>query len=141
LISHRRTWPGAKEIPVAEEGLLPSFGTTLQIGRTFALVCVGWILFRAESLSDAFGIIAGIGQGLLSSAFYRDLLEWFGGRWGPLILLLCFVLAEWCGRVRWNPLPVAQWPLVVRWTAYSLIAWSLVLFGTRHVAEFIYFQF
>jgi hypothetical protein len=58
-----------------------------------------------------------------------------------MTLLAIFVIIEWCGRARWNPLPIARWPLFVRWTAYSAAAWLIILLGTRRIAEFIYFQF
>lgn len=122
-------------------GLLPSPLTAFRIFRTFVLICIGWILFRARNLSEATLICLRIAGGLIRPEFYLDLIRRIQTEWLTLGFLLVLIAIEWLGRSEWNPLPIESWPLVMRWTAYTGLAWMILLFGTRHSAEFIYFQF
>ena len=53
LTSSNRKYRGI----VAEGKLLPSWKEAIQIGTTFFLVVIGWILFRAENMEQAIGSI------------------------------------------------------------------------------------
>ena len=53
LTSSNRKYRGI----VAEGKLLPSWKEAIQIGTTFFLVVIGWILFRAENMEQAIGYI------------------------------------------------------------------------------------
>lgn len=65
LTSSNRKYRGI----VAEGKLLPSWKEAIQIGTTFFLVVIGWILFRAENMEQAIGYI---GHYNLSSAGHWD---------------------------------------------------------------------
>jgi D-alanyl-lipoteichoic acid acyltransferase DltB (MBOAT superfamily) len=134
------TKPEIPGVP-AGPGLIPTMGTLWRMVRTFSVVCVGWILFRAESVSDATGICGRIAMGLASPGFYRDLLALAQEQSLTAAVLVTFVTVEWLGRASWNPLPLGKLPVVFRWGAYSALLWCVLLFGTRHIAGFIYFQF
>lgn len=132
---------GPDNPPAPQTSLIPSAIILMRILRTFAIICVGWIFFRADTLGRAIEIIAHIIEGLFTTTFYVELVSLVAENRTVLLLVTAFNVVEWCGRERWNPLPIARWPTPVRWVAYTAAAWTILLLGTRHVAEFIYFQF
>jgi alginate O-acetyltransferase complex protein AlgI len=129
--------PGPADMPAKNVTL----GTIFRIARTFAFVCIGWIFFRAATLTDALTICARLGKGIFSAPFYTELAGVIQHHWAGLAVLIIFGGIEWLGRAHWNPLPIARWPAPARWMAYTALTWAVILFGTQHVAEFIYFQF
>lgn len=143
LVAGRLVQSTRREIPAipAGPGLVPAAGTLWRMARTFGIVCAGWVLFRADTVAEAAGICGRIVLGLASPNFYRDLLGLAQEQSLVSAILLVFVTVEWLGRASWNPLPLAKWPIGFRWVAYSTLLWCVLLFGTRHVAGFIYFQF
>ena len=74
LTSSNRKYRGI----VAEGKLLPSWKEAIQIGTTFFLVVIGWILFRAENMEQAIGYI---GRLFFYATVYRQYaFPLFGGR-------------------------------------------------------------
>ncbi|MCP5516180.1 MAG: MBOAT family protein [Verrucomicrobiales bacterium] len=109
--------------------------------RTFALVCAGWVLFRAESLGDAGRVYAALATGWLELSAWRELAGLIVAN-GPLLALVAvFVITEWRTRFRWNPLAIEDFPVAARWAVYSALFWMVLVLGSRRGAEFIYFQF
>lgn len=121
-----------------------------QILRTFAIVCIGWIFFRADSISQAFLIIRriftrnfyfGWSWGLVNRSF--DYFYWIGICTG-LILLLILELVETkeCFTV-W----LQKRKLPLRWIViYSLLVpviFVALLSSNQHIStgNFIYFNF
>lgn len=128
-----------KAVPGGEAGVrLVEVGRIL---RTFALVCVGWVLFRAESLGDARQVYAALATGWLDGANWRELGGLIVANGRLLSLLALFVITEWRTRSRWNPLSIGTVPVAVRWAIYSAVFWLVLLLGSRQAEEFIYFQF
>lgn len=132
--------------PVAPEtpggpGVLPEAVAVLRMARTFGLVCLGWIFFRAESLTEGMDICGRIAVGLFGVNFYVDLAQMCAMHAGLLGVLSVFVAVEWSGRMEWNPVRIRRWPQMCRWTLYTAIGWIILLAGTRRASEFIYFQF
>lgn len=103
----------------------------------FHLVCIGWLLFRAESLQQI---------GLMLSALFtnfawpsRIILEnlmaailFFGG---------LMMVIEWFQFKTGDLYVVLKWPLPVRVAVYLLMFYGLVIFGVQDAQSFIYFQF
>ena len=105
------------------------------MGLTFLLVMIGWILFRAKHLKEAFGYI-----GLMFTA--PPVGEVMGKRAvGWCILLL---IAEWIGRRYESPVDLFSKGIgvyaPVRWSLY-LILFLTVLIFSGNTEQFIYFQF
>lgn len=92
---------------------------------TFLLVCVGWILFRAESLTDAWTCLSRImTHPDLSVMQYSKSILFF---------VALMLLAEW-----WHlPWPRRRWQ---RWAIYYLLV-GLMLWKATASTQFIYFQF
>lgn len=118
----------------------------LRIVLTFALVCAAWVLFRAESLSDAWLIYRRL-AGLLSAGFTAR-PSVFGLSAPTAVLLFCgtaFTLAaEWLnGRKEIARRLNAQ--LVPRYLCYFFLIAAILLFGSYGPGydpqAFVYFQF
>lgn len=122
---------------VAQGHLLPSFKELLQIVVTFLLVVVGWIIFRAENINDAFNYIT-----LMATDFTPHLPE--HGK-SALLYIAILMIVEWLHRDRQFGLQISDGGGLlarreVRWTIYVILAlFTLLCAGTQE--EFIYFQF
>lgn len=144
LLAGSKAWPrGRLNLPECPGGfgLVPTPGAALRMLRTFALVTLGWVFFRARDLSEALGICARVVLGLAGPEFYGDLIRQAQREALSLGLLAALIAVEWLGRTSWNPLAIDRWPQPARWALYTAMAWGLLLFGTKHPSEFIYFQF
>jgi D-alanyl-lipoteichoic acid acyltransferase DltB (MBOAT superfamily) len=121
---------GEKTTPAALAGML----------LTFCFVSLGWVFFRASSVSDAmliWGRIAGLLSGPAVPAWLPDP---FPGP-GLAALLLGFLLLEWHGRRDEHPLRFESRPRWARWMAYTALLWGALLLGVPESRPFIYFQF
>lgn len=122
---------------VAQGRLLPSFKELLQIVVTFLLVVIGWIIFRAENINDAFNYIT-----LMATDFTPHLPE--HGK-SALLYIAILMIVEWLHRDRQFGLQISDGGgllarRTVRWTIYVILAlFTLLCAGTQE--EFIYFQF
>lgn len=121
---------------VANNRLLPTFKETFQMLFTFLLVMIGWIIFRAESISQAWDYI------------YRMCTEFHVSPivHGKKTLLYVFflLLIEWVQRRKQHGLQFTATGILrytpVRYSLYIVFALIILIFaGTQ--AEFIYFQF
>lgn len=126
------------------EGLLPNRKALVRIIFTFAIVCIGWVFFRANKLSDAWLILSR----MVSEALYLEgyFLGWEHVQDQPLgsylvLALVIMIIFEWTQRSRPHPLHFSHWPQPVRWATYLGLSVVLVLFGTYSSTRFIYFQF
>ena len=99
---------------------------------TLVLVMMGWVLFRAPSIADAWGYVCGICSMSIWSipSLITDYLLWF-----TLLMIVLMIAVEWRGREQDTaPLPHNRW---VYYAIVLLIYW----FATDKTTEFIYFQF
>jgi len=121
---------------VAEGNILPTLKELVQMLTTFSLVVVGWIFFRAASISDAFGYIA--------SLFSRSLFTLPTHKVSTLgVYIVVLLLVEWIQREKKHGL--AQFESVLRfrplrWGLYIVLIISIIQFGGKS-ETFIYFQF
>ena len=97
----------------------------LKILTTFLLVCLGWVLFRAESITSAKVILWRIVTQMDLSFLQQS---------KSIVLFAVLMLAaEW-----WQlPLPRRRWQ---RWAIYYLLI-GLMLWKATASTQFIYFQF
>ena len=145
LMTERTAGTAARSEDPAKSRLLPSVTELAQILLTFCIVCLGWVLFRADSLTDTVIIWQKIVTSIISTSQWQPLqIEYSSG--GPLFYtlntLLVFVVVEWIHRRRPFPLEIGHWPTPVRWPAYTLVLWLIVEHADRTPQNpFIYFQF
>lgn len=122
---------------VAEGRWLPTWKEAGQILLTFMLAVIGWIIFRAETITQAWDILCSIcSRDVLSIPFLinRDYyLPTF--LWIALMLLV-----EWLSRNKQHGLDIANLPAYARYTIYLLLVFIVSIFGGQ-TTNFIYFQF
>lgn len=113
------------------------FFTFIAAVVTFHLICLGWLIFRAESFAQAWGMTKSIfsnfniahGIGIRSTALKIFSLVWLLG------LLEVF-------QHRKNDLFVVfKWPASIRYILYVVIFLLIILYGDFGEKEFIYFKF
>ena len=108
----------------------------------FAIVCIGWILFRAQSLTQAWYVISHLFAGSGLADVVRAEVVGSGLLWSMVIgLWLC----EWVYRNRpavLGALNGGEWrPLIVRHSLIVAILFSYLVAQQGKVQPFIYFQF
>ena len=111
-----------------------------QIVCTFVLVVFGWILFRAESITQAWRYMCGIaGQNTETVRFVMHSWEYI-----PLILTIVFMIGiEWINRAETHSFAIQQtisnqW---LRRILYVTVVLMILYLGQFHYNQFIYFQF
>lgn len=127
-----------KEV-VALDRALPNLKETLQILSTFLLVVIGWIIFRSESISQAWGYMRGMCEWETLQASYKIFIQ-------PevrekTLAVFVMLLIEWIYR-RDNhgfTLSNIKTPAIRIAAYYILITAILLTFGGQQT--FIYFQF
>lgn len=119
---------------VAENRVLPSLRELGQMLATFVLVVFGWIIFRAESIGQAWDYIGNIFS--VSTLSMPVLL----GKKAMLFVVLMLVV-EWIGRrnqFALQRMPRRAWlRVVIYWTVVGVI----IMAGAFGDNQFIYFQF
>lgn len=121
---------------VATGRILPSFKELVQMLSTFLLVTLGWIIFRAANLDEAFSYIGGIFSWSLFEA--PDL--WYMN-WMILLYIAILVVTEWLQRDKQHALQITglRYP-VLRFGLYYCLVFLIVSYGGAQTS-FIYFQF
>ena len=120
---------------VAEGRWLPTLKETGQMALTFVLVVIGWVIFRAESIGQAWQYICGI--------FNRSLftLPEAKGCSALVLNIVLLIVVEWIQRNKAFMLDLSSVKNVfMRWSVYLVILFVLFAFG-GHATNFIYFQF
>ena len=108
-----------------------------QILCTFVLVAFGLILFRAESISQAWYVIRQVCSAGLLSAPWIESSKYMVS----IVFTLCNMLVfEWIHREKAHGFDIADRPQGVRWLCYIYVFLLIVAFGTQP-ETFIYFQF
>ncbi len=124
---------------VASNRFLPTYKEIISILITFLLVVIGWILFRADSISQAWEYICGMWQWETLQVGYRFFFQ-SGIRsisaWGCIMILV-----EWINRRNGHGLQLpASMPWYLRYAIYIALC-SVIVFFTGENQSFIYFQF
>ena len=112
--------PGVRELPA--------------VLGTFALVCVGWVLFRAVSLDQALEVLGGI-AGLRPGPLDVDAVVSLAVLGGAAIAL------DVAQRRTASEVPVLRWPAVPAGAVAGAAVVALVVFSGGAPVPFIYFQF
>jgi hypothetical protein len=107
------------------------------MGLTFFLAMIGWIIFRAESLSQ----VGGYFEAMVSNQFI-DFSMLYGKK--AVIFAAVMLFVEWLQREKEHALQFPEIkvfkPAVVRWGVYFLL--TIIILGVHGSSQtFIYFQF
>ena len=125
---------------VADRRTFPKLSEAISILFTFILVVFGWIIFRAESLADAFSYIGHCFVNFRGGS--SDILFGSMTTIASTIFMICFLqLFDWTQRHKSYGLQIVEGrPLLFRWSFYCIIFFFILLFAGQQ-AQFIYFQF
>ncbi|MDB4513389.1 hypothetical protein N9092_03700 [Akkermansiaceae bacterium] len=119
---------------VAFERVLPSAIELLLMLRTFLLIVIAWIFFRAQNIGEA--------TSYLLRVFSESLFKAPSGYNQILALISFFILMEWIQRKKKSPLELENWPKTLKGLAYGAITLLIVFFQVNATdIDFIYFQF
>lgn len=119
---------------VAANRLVPNLKEIFQIGVTFSLVCIAWIFFRANSLSEAFKYVGRIINQLEFKITYLSIERY---NIEMLLILLVFILLEWTHRKQEHPFQGKY-----KWIKINFIILMILILGVySNHNDFIYFQF
>jgi D-alanyl-lipoteichoic acid acyltransferase DltB (MBOAT superfamily) len=116
------------------------FRSVVGVVCTFALACAAWVVFRAQSVPDAWYILTHFWRGWDTGSIRT---EQFLLRQMPVALLSIAVLEliqVLHGRYSLARV-LGRWPVAVRWPVYAGFVLVVVLFGVYRKSQFIYFQF
>jgi len=124
---------------VAEGKLLPSLKEAFQIGITFILTVLAWVVFRAENISHALNYLSEIFSPSLFTIPQILPID-------LLIIIIIFLSIEWFNREKQHALNFSinenkKWLTILQVVAISILIWSIFLWGAFDNKEFIYFQF
>jgi D-alanyl-lipoteichoic acid acyltransferase DltB (MBOAT superfamily) len=122
---------------VAAGRLLPSFKEIIQMLLTFFLVVVGWVIFRAENIGQAWDYLCRI----FSSSLFTLPNQNRKLTLVALIYSIILLTVEWSQRNKQHALQIDS-------VKYRAIRWGICLLAVLYIitnagsqAEFIYFQF
>lgn len=101
----------------------------------FHLICVSWLLFRAESMTQVLEMVGRMTGDMTVTPFALSILGLIGFYVVPLLLFECWL--EW----RNNLMALIDAPWIVRGLVYLYVIYMMVLFPPPVPSEFIYFQF
>jgi len=119
----------------------PRLAGSMSILFTFTLVTIGWIFFRANSVSDAWYIITHLFADLSFDTYSLSLTK--GRTWlvGCLLVIAIMEFVE-ITRERMDIKKfLAEKPSYVRWAIYAGAVAIILSAGNSSEAQFIYFQF
>lgn len=115
--------------------LLPSLRETGQMLLTFLLVVVGWIIFRASSINEAYNYMCCMADKSIAESPLMIV-----GLKRSLLSVALLLIVEWISRMHSHALDIAKWPVALRYVAYYLLIIIILELGGNS-QSFIYFQF
>lgn len=122
---------------VAYGKFMPSIKETGQMLLTFVFAVIGWIIFRAESIGQAYDYLASIFTHPFTSGDYIDGKKWF-------VAGIVLLMAEWLQRDKQHALQLSDRGIfryrLSRWGLYYLLIYLIFNFAGSS-QTFIYFQF
>ena len=120
---------------VAEGRILPTLKEAGQMLLTFFLAVIGWIIFRAENIGQAWEYVCGIVNVSLFTSPETT------GYSALMMNILVLLLVEWLQRGKSHALELSAINnSSVRWAVYFGVLFLLFAFG-GNATNFIYFQF
>jgi alginate O-acetyltransferase complex protein AlgI len=122
-----------KDVSFSKEKMWPTAWELLRIGFTFCMVCLAWVFFRAETITDAFTYLKIIFSESLWSRPYVPL--------SGVALLFGYMILEWLQRHKKHILDISYLPSKpLRYFIYYVVAFCVFYFA-GDLQPFIYFQF
>jgi D-alanyl-lipoteichoic acid acyltransferase DltB (MBOAT superfamily) len=133
LVAHRLASPWLERVRPADP-VERACWKAVRIVVTFHLICIGWLIFRADSMAQALGMLQAIGDrpGIPAATYLVPLLA----------VTVPLLLVELIQFVSKDLDVVARMPWYVRSGFYTACFYAIVLGGAFDSGkQFIYFQF
>ncbi len=125
---------------VATCRILPNIRECFQMLLTFLLVVIGWVFFRAETITQAFEYLGGMLQLCTLKASYIFFIQ--PEIWKTSLSIIAMLIIEWVYRHQKHNFTLHnvkyEW---VRWIIYFIIVFTCLVFQVQEEIQFIYFQF
>lgn len=118
---------------IATGRFFPSFKDAFSILMTFCLVVIGWIIFRADDVTQFLDYM----RCLVS---HSQIVDFTGIPKYTLLYIFILLVVEWINRNKQYGLQFHLPSRWMRWSVYLLLAMA-ILTQAGNQAEFIYFQF
>ena len=127
---------------VAEGCLLPTWKEAVQILFTFFLAVLGWIIFRAETITQAWNYICGMMQFGTLRACYRFFLPNEYIVYPTNLYIIVMIVIEWIQRNKQHGLEVLN-ASKYKWIriAFNYVLVWMIIQNAGTEQTFIYFQF
>ncbi len=134
LMVHRLMIPSLKQI-VPAAGWRRRLSVVAGVVFFFHLTLIGWLLFRAETITQAWQMLLSLFVTLPEPSVLTAGMAKVGLYLAPLVIVqICQLRSDDPEVVRsWHPLARAVW--------YALLLWGILVFGSFGKQAFIYFQF
>ena len=123
---------------VAEGRTLPSLRELGQMLLTFLLAVMGWILFRADSIEEAWKYCVHMFSTLFDGA---PTLTSTMDAWVVTVSVAVMTIVEWCNRDKEHEFCRQPHNRVLRWAGYIVLLFMIGAYMVTNEMPFIYFQF
>ena len=123
---------------VAEGRALPSLRELGQMLLTFLLAVMGWILFRADSIEEAWKYCVHMFSTLFDGA---PTLTSTMDAWVVTVSVAVMTIVEWCNRDKEHEFCRQPHNRVLRWAGYVVLLFMIGAYMVTNEMPFIYFQF
>ena len=124
---------------VAAGRALPSLRELGQMLLTFLLAVMGWVLFRADSIEQAFHYYGLMFGGLLNGG--APTITSPIDAWAIAVAVTLMTVVEWLNRGERHEFSRQPRLRVVRWASYVVVIFLIGAFMVTNEMPFIYFQF
>ncbi|MGM0933387.1 MAG: MBOAT family O-acyltransferase [Bacteroidota bacterium] len=119
---------------------LPTLNDFLRIIRTFMLVTMSLVIFRAENIGQAVNFLSGIfSPSIFTMPKFTDTILTLT----TIVFIAIFMLIEWYGRDGQYAIERLglSWARPTKWAFYSLIIFIIGMFMQTVQSPFLYFKF
>ena len=124
---------------IAKDRVLPTLKEFGQMLLTFLLAVFGWIVFRSESMGQAWEYCCGIMQWRAigtGSVFFARLDLWM-----TVLFIILMIVVEWLQRDKEHGLDISRFKPVTRYVLVIALIEIILFFMPTSPEQFIYFQF
>ena len=121
----------------AEGRLLPTWKEAGQMLLTFFLAVMGLVIFRAESIGQAWEYFCGLLQWRTLRASYG----FFTRLWPTNLFVILMLVVEWLHRDKEHGLEISRFKPVTRYVIVIVLIELILFFMPTSPEQFIYFQF
>ncbi len=136
LIGYRLISPFLERIHSPRNGLAARVWRLIRIIFFFHLICLGWLIFRAQSLTQIVSILQGIFGNFQLITGWENLIR------TRFIMFVWLLLAiQYLQYRKDDLLAVLKLPALIRGVIYFIIYYLIMVYGVEGGKEFIYFVF